>query len=70
MIGLMNEKSIRNKSKGVAMNFRCGQCRHFTRTRDNQKDLCEAWEQPTMADRQACPSFIPRKLTMTNKDGD
>ncbi|WP_411991944.1 hypothetical protein [Agarivorans sp. DSG3-1] len=39
---------------------KCGQCRQFTRTPDNQKDLCGAWEQPTMADRQACDFFAPK----------
>ncbi|UQN41636.1 hypothetical protein [Agarivorans sp. B2Z047] len=39
---------------------KCGQCRQFTRTRENQKDLCGAWEQPTMADRQACDFFAPK----------
>ena len=40
---------------------RCGQCRQFTRTRENQKDLCGAWEQPTSAAREACGFFIPKK---------
>lgn len=40
---------------------KCGQCRQFTRTRENQKDLCGAWEQPTMADRQACDFFAAKK---------
>ncbi|ANS86780.1 hypothetical protein VSVS12_03071 [Vibrio scophthalmi] len=41
--------------------FKCGQCRQFTRTRDNRKDLCGAWEQPTLATRQACDYFSPKK---------
>ncbi|MBD1577424.1 hypothetical protein HC723_13430 [Vibrio sp. S11_S32] len=40
---------------------KCGQCRQFTRTPDNQKDLCGAWEQPTIATRAACDFFIPKK---------
>ncbi len=40
---------------------RCGQCRQFTRTPDNQKDLCGAWEQPTLATRDACEFFMPKK---------
>ncbi|WP_169716282.1 hypothetical protein [Vibrio litoralis] len=40
---------------------KCGQCRQFTRTPENQKDLCGAWEQPTVATRIACDFFIPKK---------
>ncbi|MGR5322858.1 hypothetical protein ACP3VW_02955 [Vibrio sp. DNB22_17_1] len=40
---------------------RCGQCKQFTRTRENEKDLCGAWDQPTLATRQACEFFIPKK---------
>ncbi|MDO6684366.1 MULTISPECIES: hypothetical protein [unclassified Agarivorans] len=40
---------------------KCGQCRQFTRTPDNQKDLCGAWEQPTLATRTACDFFMPKK---------
>ncbi|GAL13726.1 hypothetical protein JCM19233_4731 [Vibrio astriarenae] len=50
------------------MDMRCGQCRHFTRTRDNQKDLCGAWDQPTVADRVVCPSFIPRNAGKMKKE--
>ncbi len=39
---------------------RCGKCKQFTRTRENAKDLCGAWEQPTSADRQACQFYIPK----------
>ena len=39
---------------------KCGQCRQFTRTPDNQKDLCGAWEQPTIATRVACEFFLPK----------
>ncbi|WP_427980937.1 hypothetical protein [Agarivorans sp.] len=39
---------------------RCGRCQQFTRTRENTKDLCGAWEQPTSADRQACQFYIPK----------
>ncbi|WP_238131500.1 hypothetical protein [Vibrio cincinnatiensis] len=42
------------------MNY-CGQCRQFTRTSENQYDLCGAWEQPTQAKRQACGFFMPKK---------
>ncbi|MFM5464395.1 hypothetical protein [Aeromonas simiae] len=41
---------------------RCGQCQHFTRARQHQKDLCGAWEQPTLATRAACGFFLPRRL--------
>jgi len=40
---------------------RCGKCQQFTRTPENQKDICGAWEQPTAATRQACEYFIPKK---------
>ncbi|CAM3105592.1 MULTISPECIES: hypothetical protein [Vibrio] len=40
---------------------KCGQCRQFSRTPDNQKDLCGAWEQPTSATRAACEYFMPKK---------
>ena len=36
---------------------RCGQCRQFTRTAENQNDLCGAWELPTVAMREACGYF-------------
>ncbi len=39
---------------------RCGQCRQFTRTPENQKDLCGSWEQPTTATREACGFFSPK----------
>ncbi|QSX33546.1 hypothetical protein JYB87_17850 [Shewanella avicenniae] len=39
---------------------RCGKCRHFTRTKDNSKDLCGAWEMPTQATRVACQFFTPK----------
>ncbi|MFL7865273.1 hypothetical protein [Vibrio cincinnatiensis] len=42
------------------MNY-CGQCRQFTRTSENQYDLCGAWEQPTQAKRPACGFFMPKK---------
>ncbi len=41
--------------------FRCGQCRHFERAKNNLKDLCGAWEQPTTATREACGFFMLRK---------
>ncbi|WP_167515610.1 hypothetical protein [Vibrio taketomensis] len=41
--------------------FKCGQCRQFTRTRENDKDLCGAWQQPTIATRDACDFFMPKK---------
>ncbi|EGR4155451.1 hypothetical protein DDN77_18060 [Vibrio cholerae] len=41
--------------------FRCGQCRHFERAKNNLKDLCGAWEQPTTATREACGFFMFRK---------
>ncbi|GAK86383.1 hypothetical protein JCM19238_3973 [Vibrio ponticus] len=43
------------------MMFKCGQCRQFTRARDNEKDLCAAWQQPTLATREACGYFMPSK---------
>ncbi|WMN84113.1 hypothetical protein [Vibrio parahaemolyticus] len=41
---------------------RCGKCKQFTRTKENNKDLCGAWEQPTTADRQACQFTFRRIL--------
>ncbi|MCG6242095.1 hypothetical protein K6U55_08615, partial [Vibrio diabolicus] len=38
-------------------------CKQFTRTKENNKDLCGAWEQPTTADRQACQFYIPKNLS-------
>ena len=40
---------------------RCGKCQQFTRTPDNQKDICGAWDQPTIATRKACAFFLPKK---------
>lgn len=40
---------------------RCGKCQQFTRTAENQKDICGAWEQPTVATRAACEFFIVKK---------
>ncbi|MFB9137609.1 hypothetical protein ACFSJQ_21355 [Vibrio olivae] len=51
------------------MENRCGQCRQFTRTANNQKDLCGAWEQPTLATRAACCFFMaktPRRTVSSN----
>uniref|UniRef100_UPI0035C7941F hypothetical protein n=1 Tax=Vibrio vulnificus TaxID=672 RepID=UPI0035C7941F len=36
----------------------CGKCRHFCRAKENVKDLCGAWEQPTFAKRAACGLII------------
>ncbi len=41
--------------------FKCGQCRQFTRARDNEKDLCGACQQPTLATRDACDYFSSKK---------
>ncbi|WP_198591663.1 hypothetical protein [Vibrio sp. 10N.286.49.B3] len=45
----------------------CGQCKQFTRTRENSQDLCGAWEQPTKVDRQACGFYIPKHLKLFNE---
>ena len=42
---------------------RCGQCRQFKRTTENTKDSCGAWEMPTVATRNACDYFSPKKPT-------
>ncbi len=46
----------------------CGKCRHFCRAKENVKDLCGAWEQPTFAKREACGFFMPKARfhTQTN----
>ncbi|MEZ9303560.1 hypothetical protein BCT94_12045 [Vibrio breoganii] len=49
---------------------RCGQCKQFTRTRENTKDLCGAWEQPTSAKRQACEFFIPKGFSFFDKEAN
>ncbi|WP_188407516.1 hypothetical protein [Agarivorans gilvus] len=46
---------------------RCGRCLQFTRTRENAKDLCGAWEQPTSADRQACQFYIAKRPASRSK---
>ncbi|MDP7591304.1 MAG: hypothetical protein QF552_01130 [Litorilituus sp.] len=40
---------------------RCGKCQQFTRTPENQRDICGAWQQPTTATRQACEYFMVKK---------
>ena len=40
---------------------KCGQCRQFVRTKNNQKDICGAWQQPTKANRAACDYFMVSK---------
>ncbi|MCG9610338.1 hypothetical protein [Vibrio harveyi] len=40
------------------MNYRCGQCRQFTRQKGSA-DICDAWGNPTDAKRPACDYFMP-----------
>ncbi|WP_409587408.1 hypothetical protein [Vibrio rotiferianus] len=40
------------------MNYRCGQCRQFTRQKGSA-DICGAWGHPTDAKRAACDYFMP-----------
>ncbi len=40
---------------------RCAQCRQFTRTLNAGKDMCGAWQQPTLATKIACEFFIAKK---------
>lgn len=40
------------------MNYRCGQCRQFTRQKSSA-DICGAWGHPTDANRAACDYFMP-----------
>lgn len=49
---------------------RCGKCQQFTRTPENKKDICGAWDQPTIATRLACEFFIPKKsvINLRNKN--
>ncbi len=47
---------------------KCGLCRQFTRTPENQRDLCGAWEQPTTATREACDYFMPQKPSRKVKE--
>ena len=56
--------------KEKAQMERCGQCKQFTRTKDNEKDLCGAWDQPTLATRQACEFFISKKLSLFSAKQD
>jgi hypothetical protein len=46
---------------------RCGKCQQFTRTPDNQKNIGSAWDQPTIATRQACEFFFPKNLNESMK---
>lgn len=41
------------------MDYRCGQCRQFTREKRSLLDMCGAWGQPTDAKRAACDYFMP-----------
>ena len=52
---------------GQIMN-RCGKCQQFTRTPENKKDICGAWDQPTMATREACEFFILYKPAYNSKN--
>ncbi|HGS4442026.1 TPA: hypothetical protein ACMDNB_003724, partial [Vibrio cholerae] len=54
-------KCQKHLSKRSVQMFRCGQCRHFEKAKNNLKDLCGAWEQPTTATREACGFFMLRK---------
>lgn len=49
---------------------RCGQCRQFKRTAENAKDLCGAWEMPTVATRDACNFFMAKKVSRSTKEGN
>ncbi len=49
---------------------KCGQCRQFTRTRENQRDWCGAWEQPTVATRDACDFFLPKKTPRQSNESN
>ncbi|WP_196584158.1 hypothetical protein [Aliivibrio fischeri] len=49
--------------------YKCGQCRQFTRTPNNLKDLCGAWDQPTMANRVACDFFMLKSLKESKTNG-
>ncbi|MCR9910672.1 hypothetical protein NB545_24870 [Vibrio campbellii] len=40
------------------MNYRCGQCRQFTRQK-HSVDICGTWGHPTDAKRPACDYFMP-----------
>jgi len=51
----------------ITMN-RCGKCQQFTRAPENQKDICGAWDQPTIATREACEFYIPKKSVNDSKD--
>ncbi|MGF1726133.1 hypothetical protein [Photobacterium nomapromontoriensis] len=46
---------------------KCGQCRQFTRTPDNTRDLCGAWEQPTTATRAACELFMLKNAYLAKR---
>ncbi len=45
----------------------CGKCRHFFREKLTDKEICEAWQQPTHMKRQACYSYIPKKIKIKIK---
>lgn len=46
----------------------CGKCRHFFREKLTNKEICEAWQQPTHMKRQACYSYIPKKIKYLRND--
>ncbi|NLS13033.1 hypothetical protein HGP28_09045 [Vibrio sp. SM6] len=48
---------------------RCGQCRQFTRMPNQVKDLCGAWQQPTLADRAACELFLAKSASKRLNNG-
>lgn len=46
-----NKWCLKNMDKAINT---CGKCQQFTRTSENFKDICGAWDQPTVAKRVAC----------------
>lgn len=46
----------------------CGKSRHFIREKLTDKEICEAWQQPTHMKRQACYSYIPKKIKYLRND--
>jgi len=44
---------------------RCGKCQQFIRTPENLKDICGAWNQPTIATREAGEFLIAKKQSVT-----
>ncbi|SNX48245.1 hypothetical protein VTH8203_01863 [Vibrio thalassae] len=44
------------------MEMVCGTCRQFSRAKSQQKNLCNAWGNPTTMTRVACEFWMPKSM--------